>query len=490
MALKHLTRATLHRTPAGPEEVFIDDGGVEVEALARFRRHLDAQGHAAGTIKRYVEAAARFVDFMIECGAFGRPATPWVISEAVNAYPVFLRDGAGTAWPDLPSLADYAHEIDFGIGLARSSFVPTLAGVNRFLRLAKDEALRGEAALRDRGIHVDWLDLGVTFAAVDGVELWSRFERERFKQQAVMGAVVRLRDRLERPRQLRSPVRGGIQVDLQNKEFPLDRIGDLLSAARTRRDAALWALLAAGGLRLHEALNLRMSDIDPGKGEVWVIDPNLQRFGREMPEEMRLRFKGRTMSRVFLYEPLASAFWDALGDYLRTEFVGSSDDANDFLFQKLDGSGRGEALVSASDTALGKQFKAAVKRAGVPGPQEAPTHVWTPHSLRHSYGIYMLNYIPVPGGPGLRLTEVQMLMGHARIESTAIYARHDRHLLEAKVAAANDVIFSEAGAAGVNLEGMPAAIAARLRELATKIETSGSARPDASSVRVIAAQPS
>ncbi len=45
----------------------------------------------------------------------------------------------------------------------------------------------------------------------------------------------------------------------------------------------------------------------------------------------------------------------------------------------------------------------------------------------------MLNYLPVPDGPGLALSEVQTLMGHARTESTAIYAREDRDILSAKI---------------------------------------------------------
>lgn len=474
MSLKHLTRLNVPGSRGDLRLVYIDDQGVEVEALSRFKQHLDGRGYGADTIKRYHEAAGRFLDYLIECRAFGAPAQPSDIAEAVDAYPAFLRDGAAIDWPELPSLATYAEEIGFHLGLARNSFTPVMAAVNHFLRFSRDEALKTEQTLRDGQLTADWLDLRITFAAIEGVVRWSRAERDRLRQQTMIGAVVRVRDKLVRPRRLRNPLRGDVQVDLESKEFPLGRLSDLLSEARSHRDRALWALLASGGLRIHEALNLRLSDVDAATGELWVLDPANHRFGREMTPGQKVRFKGRAMSRVYLFEPLRTVFWEALDSYLRTEFVPSASAVEEHLFKKIDGSGRGRPLVEASDTALEKQFKKAVVRSRVPGPKEAPRHVWTLHSLRHSYGVYMLNYLPVPGGPGLRLTEVQMLMGHRNVESTAVYARHDRVLLEAKVEAANDAIFSGVpGDTRDNLALLPASIANRLREVANQIDGQG-----------------
>ncbi|MEE7474994.1 site-specific integrase [Methylobacterium hispanicum] len=470
MALKHLTRLVVPRGNGSREEVFLNDDGLEVEPLNRFRRHLQDRRNAPTTVARYMDAAARFIDFLIECGVFGRAVRPSQISDAVHAYPIFLSKGASIDWPELPGLAAYAEEVGLVHGLARNSFAPVLADVNRFLVLARDEAIRAEAAMREHGIAMDSVDLSVTFSAIDGTVALSRRERERLKQQTVLGGVIRIRHEFKRPLVLRSPIRGGQQVDLENKEFPLDRLADLLDAARSHRDRALWSLLAGGGLRLHEALNLHLGDMDPATQEVWVVDPANRRFGREMTDSQKLRFKGRTMSRVYMWEPLRTVFWEALGSYLRSEFVGTNDDDNVFLFKKIDGAGRGQPLVRASDTALEKQFKSAVRRAKVPGPREAPTHLFTPHSLRHSYGVYMLNHIPVPGGPGLKATEVQMLMGHASVESTLIYARHDRIMLEAQVEAANELVFAGSSATDLALDLMPQGIATRLRQAADRIE--------------------
>jgi integrase len=351
--------------------------------------------------------------------------------------------------------------------------VPAVAAVNHFLRVGRDLARRSASDLGDRHIAADWSDLGVTFASIDGVEEWSADERERFKQETMIGGVTRIADKIERARRARVAVKGGKQVDMENKEFPLERLGDVLAQARSHRDRALWALLAGGGLRISEALNLGMQHIDQETGEIWVLDRDQAWPKNDLSDRERLRFKGRSIARVFMYEPLRSVFWDALQAYLRTEYVGSSA-GEDFLFRKLDGVGRGQPLVQASDTAVGKSFKSAVVRAKVPGPRDAPDHVWTLHSLRHSYGVYMLNYIPVPGGPGLRLTEVQMLMGHARVSSTQVYARHDRVLLEARIESANMLLYGGRSASvGEAMATLPASIASRLRAAAGRIEKDG-----------------
>ncbi|MBJ6127553.1 tyrosine-type recombinase/integrase [Microvirga splendida] len=462
MALKHLTPI---------DGIYINDDGIEVEPLSRFKQFLDQRANRGTSKTRYLYAAARFVDYLIECRVFGEVASPSRISEAMKIYPIFLRDGVGIEAAEFPDLSVYAAEIEFVEGLAKRSFAPTLAAVNLFLRLARDEGLKAVSALSDEGVWVDLLDLKMTFSAIEGVVGWSRAEKDRFRQKAMIGGVVRIQDKLDRPRGLRNPKHGGVQRDLEAKEFPLSHLADLLAAANTSRDRALWALLAGGGLRLHEALRIQLSDFDVKTGTIWVIDPDTRRFAGQMEDEDKKRFKGRLMSRVYLYEPLRTIFWEALRDYLRNEFVPSGMGDHDYLFKILDKSRRGEPLKDASDTALGKQFKAAVRRAKVPGPPEAPNHVWTLHSLRHSYGVYMHNYIPVPGGPGLRLTEVQMLMGHADPSSTAIYARKDRLIVEARIEAADDIIFNGLDPATAELERLPAIIAARFRRAADEIES-------------------
>ena len=70
----------------------------------------------------------------------------------------------------------------------------------------------------------------------------------------------------------------------------------------------------------------------------------------------------------------------------------------------------------------------------------------------------MLNYIPVPGGFGLRDSEVQMLMGHKDINSTRHYARQDDTMLRVKLEAADRLIYE----GSFDVSDFPLLIAERL----------------------------
>jgi integrase len=437
--LRHLTRISLHDRLGIPDEVYVGDDGQAVDILPRFTRWLHQQGLAPTTVARYAFAAARFVDYLIELSVFARPCCASRLADAIDWYPLFLRDGAAVKCPDFPTLPSYATQIGCADGLSSNASVPTIAAVNRLLVFARDDAARTLAVLREAGCSPDISDLGSTFRAIDGVEAWTQNEKLRFRQRSMMAAVVRIKSRLTRPRGLRRAVRGGRQTDFEARDFPIEHLAPLLAAATSNRDRALWSLLAGGGLRLHEALNIRIDELDPVTRQVYVLDPagrrNPSNRGHNRPE----RFKGREVSRVVMFEPLESIFWQSIELYLRREFVAVDD--NQHLFQQRGATTRGRPLAFASDTALQCSFKRAVKASNVPSPPGAPHHVWTPHSLRHLYGVYMVNFVPVPGGPGLSLTEVQQLMGHARIESTRIYARRDRILLEASVATSNQAIW-------------------------------------------------
>lgn len=89
-------------------------------------------------------------------------------------------------------------------------------------------------------------------------------------------------------------------------------------------------------------------------------------------------------------------------------------------------------------------------------------YVWTQHSFRHAYGIYMLNNFQVPGQhhPGLTETEVQLLMGHKSILSTRQYARPTEVNLKRKLALYDQVLLGSNGFDEIDL--LPAPFAARL----------------------------
>jgi integrase/recombinase XerD len=172
-----------------------------------------------------------------------------------------------------------------------------------------------------------------------------------------------------------------------------ERLAQAHSASK-RRDALLdraaFYLLWQGGLRLGEVEELRLEDLDTSTS----LSTGLA--GRKLTVRQG---KGRTDRTVYLTDTVVQA----LQDYLAVRGMGPSDHV--FLYRNRP---LCKDLVRA-------RIKAAGKQAGVKV---------TPHRLRHTFGTQLLN-------AGCRVTTIQKLLGHRRLNSTMIYARvHDRTVAE------------------------------------------------------------
>jgi site-specific recombinase XerD len=163
------------------------------------------------------------------------------------------------------------------------------------------------------------------------------------------------------------------------------RVAQASSPAQQRDallDRAAFYLLWQGGLRVSELEELRLEDLDlPGRKLV-----------------VR-RGKGQQDRTVYL---TATAI-RALQDYLDVRGMGPTDHV--FLY-------RNRAL---RKDLVRERIKAAGRRAGVKA---------SPHRLRHTCATQLLN-------AGCRVTSIQRLLGHRRLNSTMVYARvHDRTVAE------------------------------------------------------------
>ncbi|MDT8306748.1 MAG: tyrosine-type recombinase/integrase [Anaerolineae bacterium] len=149
-----------------------------------------------------------------------------------------------------------------------------------------------------------------------------------------------------------------------------------------RRDALLdraaFYLLWHGGLRVSEVEELRLEDIDlPGRRLV-------VRGG-----------KGRRDRAIYLTDAAVRA----VQEYLAVRGRGPTEHV--FLYHNL----------PASKDLFRNRLKAAGEREGVKV---------TPHRLRHTYATQLVN-------AGCRITSLQKLLGHQRLNATMVYARvHDR----------------------------------------------------------------
>jgi integrase/recombinase XerD len=153
-----------------------------------------------------------------------------------------------------------------------------------------------------------------------------------------------------------------------------------------RRDALLdraaFYLLWQGGLRLGEVEDLLLE--------------NLNLVSRKLTVRQG---KGRKDRTVYLTDTAVRA----LQDYLAVRGMGPTDHV--FFYRNL----------PVRKDLIRERIKAAGKRVGVKV---------TPHCLRHTFGTQLIN-------AGCRVTTIQKLLGHRRLNSTMIYTRvHDRTVAE------------------------------------------------------------
>jgi site-specific recombinase XerD len=163
------------------------------------------------------------------------------------------------------------------------------------------------------------------------------------------------------------------------------RVAEAPSAYK-RRDALLdraaFYLLWQGGLRLGEVEDLLLGDLDLA--------------GRRLTVRQG---KGRKDRTVYLTDTVVRA----LQDYLVMRGMGPTDHI--FFYRNR----------PVCKDLIRERIKAAGKRVGVKV---------TPHCLRHTFGTQLIN-------AGCRVTPIQKLLGHRRLNSTMVYARvHDRTVAE------------------------------------------------------------
>lgn len=167
------------------------------------------------------------------------------------------------------------------------------------------------------------------------------------------------------------------------------------------RDLALAELLYGSGLRISEALDLNLSDIDPSSGIVRVM-------GKGSKERM---------------VPLSDTAKTALQTWLRQR-------------EALDASGREPALfLGARGGRLNRRQATRIiedlcKRVGLP-------QAVSPHGLRHSFATHLLE-------AGADMRSVQELLGHARLTTTQRYT----HLNLARLVEVYDKAHPKSGNAG------------------------------------------
>jgi site-specific recombinase XerD len=173
----------------------------------------------------------------------------------------------------------------------------------------------------------------------------------------------------------------------------------LIAALRHHRDRAMVEAMVLGGLRRCEVLGLRLEDLRPGEGRVFINEG-----------------KGGHQRLV----PISRRFFRTLAAYLETERPQGAD--TDRVFLALKGPRRAKPL---SDDGLEEIVRAARRRAGL-------DH-GTCHQLRHTCLTRLRE-------AGMALEAVQAQAGHRSIESTRVYLHLANDWLAAEYGRAAELI--------------------------------------------------
>jgi integrase/recombinase XerC len=216
-----------------------------------------------------------------------------------------------------------------------------------------------------------------------GVRSFARFLERHGKGQVGALAAVRAP---KTPRPLPKPLEVAPAKRLTDARL---RAGEARESWVLARDAAVLALLYGSGLRISEALNLKVKDIPaPGQGDTLVVTG-----------------KGNKTRMV----PVLLPVLQLIADYFAICPYRRAPDA--------------PAFVGAKGGALSPRI-IQLAMAGLRGALGLPDTA-TPHALRHSFATHLL----ARGGD---LRSIQELLGHASLSTTQVYTAVDAdHLLEA-----------------------------------------------------------
>lgn len=440
----------------------LDPDGRPIRAFDVFAKTLERG--SVNTRANYCRWLAEFFDYLFEASAWTPAGQDGKVSqdallEIIESYDEYLVLGADAG-------KEIARRVDKTLASPRISNRSSSikhAAVRRFLKLSERVRLQ-MLELTQKGIASANVDDEKLLLGIGEKREFNEFQRRALVANSMLAGVISGGPKLIEESVLPTAVPDLSYED--NRSFPFDKVADVLSHLTTYRDKALYAFCGASGCRISEALQLLWEDINTASQTVRLVDPksrpNCRSYLALTPEERdRLVWKGRSTPLTLLIEPFATMFFEALALYLRHEYIPHG--RHSFVFQYAKEGERGTPYYLAAASSRNGVLSRAIKLAGV-------DHVEGPHSFRHMYGTYLLNYFPRPDGTyGLPLGIVQKLMGHRQAKDTAKYARYDKDLLDAELKYANMMLFGNGQVRSVN-EIKRAALLYRLAEVEQELK--------------------
>lgn len=420
----------------------------EISSFTIFISTLERNKTPFHTLRLYARALAHFFDYLFEasCHIAVRERRDRLLKEdlieIIDSWDDYLTRGIGSG----NSLASsVARTLTRQVIQGRSSRVYH-APLKKFLKLS--ERIRRESAELSKwatvfGTH----DPYPLYESVGQFLSVSGNQRMAMIRNSMLSGVL-----AGGPKELSTDIRPLGYVDEDEFDgrnlFPLESFEAFIQTFTTSRDKALYSLYAASGCRSSEGLQLLWEDIDFKKRSVALVNFHSRTnhpsyLSLTAGQYARLAWKGRTTKEAFLIEPFASMFWRHLEDYVNHEYIPHG--AHHFVFQTLKRGYQGDPYFLTAASSRQEIFQRSKRITNL------LETVTGPHSLRHAYATYLLNYCPnLNGGYGLPMPVVKLLLGHASVTSTERYAKNDKDILRANIEYANRAIYEGGSALTLN----------------------------------------
>ena len=411
----------------GPSLRLYDHEARPVDLFNRFTEDMRLRSrHADSTQKGYSEHVANSLDYLYELGLLDvmNPPSPENFTRALNDYPTFLEDAQHCTDPVLAEVA-----VRLGRSpISKVSCQKHCSALNKFTSLCERHVKQERELKTALGLNLE-----TQYTILGQPELVERrpLESFRMRQNSIISGNImgtKLKATKRKPRVSTNPP----APTFEGKDFPRSRLQATLNLITNTRERLLATMVAAGGLRFSEAIQIRRSDVDLVNRTISVNDPNGAR--RPITEKARrMPFKGRRTSKVYLIHPLRDWLFELIELYLeeRPQVL-----EGDYLFLHDNVEKYGIPMCTSTPMkTLNKSFNSAfkksqVKQAALTGCDRA--HLFTLHSLRHFYAMWLKNCVRVKGKKklGLEIYQIQRLMGHRLLTTTMRYCHDDQDIVD------------------------------------------------------------
>lgn len=438
----------------------LDDSSLGVEYLpyTSFMEGLVLEGLGINTIKNYGYSLAQFLNYLQEGERYFKGINTDILRKLIIGYHSYLIYGKKAEDADIRSIA-----IELSVKTVKPQTAALYhASIKRFIQESDEYHLNLMDLVKVGLLNSSDLDSETLFYSGLPRASLPLKQQQAINNYSVIAAVVHGGARMKHKslfRHLPSISSTDDEYD-EYKHFALDKIPLVIKEASSERNATLWALIAATGLRPIEALQVLWEDIDMETLDVYAINPLRRKKpaesykGLSEIERNRLTWKARKTKHTLMLEPYATLFFEYLSKYIASsKYIHHG--RHNFIFQTEKGrplylSDYGSVVLEPFHAAQKRlvKNKDITERRGLNSLESQggtnDNQLLGLHSLRHSFCFFLKNYVQSPDGRiGFTDYQIMAITGHKDVRSTAKYAKLDKEKLRAIMTYANNIVLGE-----------------------------------------------